>query len=72
MNQLHQPDQPLEPFFPYVNNVIVWNGKLGKPYFDKYIVEDRDFGKLMYQSDDGNYFAVLSLRVPPGFFEPDT
>lgn len=67
MNQLHQPDQPLEPFFPYVNNVIVWNGKLGKPYFDKYIVEDRDFGKLMYQSDDGNYFAVLSLRVPPDF-----
>ncbi len=67
MNQLHRPDQPLEPFFPYVNNVIVWNGQLGKPYFDKYIVEDRDFGKLMYQSDDGNYFAVFSLDVPPDF-----
>ena len=67
MNQLHRPDQPLEPFFPYVNNVIVWNGQVGKPYFDKYIVEDRDFGKLMYQSDDGNYFAVFSLDVPPDF-----
>lgn len=67
MNQLHRPDQPLEPFFPYVNNIIVWNGQFGKPYFDKYIVEDRDFGKLMYQSDDGNYFAVFSLDVPPDF-----
>lgn len=67
MNQLHLPDQPLEPFFPYVNNVIVWNGQLGKPYFDKYIVEDREFGKLMYQSSDGNYFAVFSLPVPPDF-----
>lgn len=67
MNQLHRPDQPLEPFFPYVNNVIVWNGQLGKPYFDKYIVEDREFGKLMYQSSDGNYFAVFSLPVPPDF-----
>lgn len=67
MNQLHRPDQPLEPFFPYVNNVIIWNGQLGKPYFDKYIVEDREFGKLMYQSSDGNYFAVFSLPVPPDF-----
>ena len=67
MNQLHRPDQPLEPFFPYVNNVIVWNGQLGKPYFDKYIVEDREFGKLMYQSSDGNYSAVFSLPVPPDF-----
>ena len=67
MNQLHRPDQPLEPFFPYVNNVIVWNGQLGKPYFDKYIVEDREFGKLMYQSSDGNYFAVFSLPVPLDF-----
>lgn len=67
MNQLHRPDQPLEPFFPYVNNVIVWNGQLGKPYFDKYIVEDRDFGRLMYQSSDGNYFAVFSLYVPPDY-----
>ena len=67
MNQLHCPDQPLEPSFPYVNNVIVWNGQLGKPYFDKYIVEDREFGKLMYQSSDGNYFAVFSLPVPPDF-----
>lgn len=67
MNQLHRPDQPLEPFFPYVNNVIVWNGQLGKPYFDKYIVEDREFGKLMYQSSDGNYFAVFSLPAPPDF-----
>lgn len=67
MNQLHRPDQPLEPFFPYVNNVIVWNGQLGKPYFDKYIVEDREFGKLMYQSSDGNYFAIFSLPVPPDF-----
>ena len=68
MNQLHRPDQPLEPFFPYVNNVIVWNGQLGKPYFDKYIVEDRDFGRLMYQSSDGNYFAVFS----PGLFKLDS
>lgn len=67
MNQLHRPDQPLEPFFPYVNNIIVWNGQFGKPYFDKYIVEDREFGKLMYQSSDGNYFAVFSLPVPPDF-----
>lgn len=67
MNQLHQPDQPLEPFFPYVNNVIVWNGKLGDPYFDKYIVEDREFGKLMYQSNEGAYFAVFSLYVPRDF-----
>ena len=67
MNQLHRPDQPLEPFFPYVNNVIVWSGQLGKPYFDKYIVEDREFGKLMYRSSDGNYFAVFSLYVPPDF-----
>lgn len=67
MNQLHRPDQPLEPFFPYVNNVIVWNGQLGEPYFDKYIVEDREFGKLMYRSSDGDYFAVFSLYVPPDF-----
>lgn len=67
MNQLHRPDQPLEPFFPYVNNVIVWNGQLGEPYFDKYIIENREFGKLMYQSSDGNYFAVFSLYVPPDF-----
>ena len=67
MNQLHRPDQPLEPFFPYVNNVIVWNGQFGNPYFDKYIVEDREFGKLMYRSGDGNYFAVFSLSVPPDY-----
>lgn len=59
MNQLHQPDQPLEPFFPYVNNVFIWNWKNGKHYFDKYIVEDCDFGKLMYQSSAGDYFAVF-------------
>lgn len=67
MNQLHQQDQPLEPFFPYVNNVIIWNGQLGKPYFDKYIVENREFGKLMYQSINGEYYAVFSLYVPPDF-----
>lgn len=59
MNQLHRPDQPLEPFFPYVNNVIIWNGQIGKSYFDKYTVENREFGKLMYQSSDGEYFAVF-------------
>lgn len=59
MNQLHRPDQPLEPFFPYVNNVFIWNWKNGKHYFDKYIVEDCEFGKLMYQSSAGNYFAVF-------------
>lgn len=59
MNQLHRPDQPLEPFFPYVNNVFIWNWKDGKHYFDKYIVEDCEFGKLMYQSRAGNYFAVF-------------
>lgn len=59
MNQLHRSDQPLEPFFPYVNNVFIWNWKNGKHYFDKYIVEDCEFGKLMYQSSAGNYFAVF-------------
>ena len=59
MNQLHRPDQPLEPFFPYVNNAFIWNWNNGKHYFDKYIVEDCEFGKLMYQSSAGNYFAVF-------------
>lgn len=67
MNQLHQPDQPLEPFFPYVNNVIVWNGQIGKSYFDKYIIESREFGKLMYQSSNGDYFAVFCHRATPDF-----
>lgn len=67
MNQLHQTDQPLEPFFPYVNNVIIWNGQLGNPYFDKYIIENREFGKLMYRSDDGEYYAVFYLPAPSDF-----
>ena len=29
MDELHRPDQPLEPFFPYVNNIIIWDGCLG-------------------------------------------
>lgn len=65
MNQLHQPDQPLEPFFPYVNNVIIWNRQVGKSYFDKYTIENREFGKLMYRSNDGEYFAVFCQRTTP-------
>lgn len=67
MNQLHQSDQPLEPFFPYVNDVIIWGGQTGESYFDKYVVEKREFGKLMYQSNKGEYYAVFFLLVPPDY-----
>lgn len=65
MNQLHQSDQPLEPFFPYVNNVFIWDWKNEKHYFDKYVVEDREFGKRMYRSSTGDYFAVFHHLVDP-------
>lgn len=67
MNQLHQPNQPLEPFFPYVNNVIIWNGQVRKSHFNKYTVENREFGKIMYQSSNGEYFAVFCHPATPDF-----
>lgn len=63
MDELHRPDQPLEPFFPYVNNIIIWDGCLGNSVFEKYIIEEREFGKLMYKCDKGTYYAVFYLPV---------
>lgn len=63
MNELHRPDQPIEPFFPYVNNVIIWDEHISEDCFDKYIVEERRFGKLMYRCDKGTYYTILYLPV---------
>lgn len=63
MNDLHQSDQPIEPFFPYVNDVIIWDGYINNSGFEKYIVEEREFGNLMYKSNEGVYYAVLHLPV---------
>lgn len=63
MDELHGPDQPLEPFFPYVNNIIIWDGCFGNSVFEKYIIEEREFGKLMYKCDKGTYYAVFYLPV---------
>lgn len=63
MNVLHQPNQPMEPFFPYVNNVIIWDTHINTDFIEKYIVEEREFGKLMYKCDRGTNYAVFPLPV---------
>lgn len=63
MNELHRPDQPMEPFFPYVNNVIIWNEQSNNNPYKKYVVEKRTFGELMYESEDGINYVVLNLPV---------
>lgn len=65
MNKLHQLDQPIEPFFPYVNDYFIWDGIANEVDFEKYIVEKRGPGKLVYQGDMGDYFAVLYHEIPP-------
>jgi len=67
MNELHRPDQPIEPFFPYVNNVIIWNNHPKNSNFEKFIVEERGFGKLMYRHVNGTYYAVVVLPVPQDY-----
>lgn len=67
MKELHRPDQPIEPFFPYVNNVIIWDEHISEDGFEKYIVEEREFGKLMYRSNEGIYYAVLYFPVPQDY-----
>lgn len=63
LNELHRPDQPMEPFFPYANDVIIWDGYVNNSGFEKYIVEEREFGNLMYRCSEGTYYAVLNLPV---------
>jgi hypothetical protein len=48
MNELHRSDQPIEPFFPYAHNVIIWNKQLASEYVVKFALENREFGQLMY------------------------
>lgn len=67
MNELHRPDQPIEPFFPYVNNVIIWNECPQNNVFEKFLVEEREFGKLMYRHDNGEYYAIVGLPVPQDY-----
>ena len=67
MNELHRPDQPIEPFFPYVNDVIIWNEKKMPENIERFALEDHEFGKLMYQNDEGPYYAVLQLPVPQDY-----
>ncbi len=61
VNELHQPDQPMEPFFPYVRNVIIWNRIIPDKPFVKFVAEEREFGKILYQSDKGSKFALFNL-----------
>ena len=63
LNKLHRSDQPLEPFFPFVNNVIIWERASGDYGIKRYITEDREFGKLMYQCDSGDNYAELTVYV---------
>lgn len=63
LNKLHRSDQPLEPFFPYVDDYIIWDESVGKYGFKKYVIEHREFGRLMYQSDRGEYYSVLTTNV---------
>lgn len=67
MNELHRPDQPMEPFFPYVNDVIIWDGYVNDNSIEKYTVEKRKFGALMYKGDKGSYYAVLYLPAPQDY-----
>lgn len=51
-NELHQKDQPLEPFFPYSENIIVLN-----PEFERKVVRffkecPSPLGKLLIEQDD--------------------
>lgn len=54
-------------FFPYVNDYFIWDGIANEVDFEKYIVEERESGKLVYQSDAGDYFAVLCHTIPPDY-----
>lgn len=67
MNKLHQQDQPMEPFFPYVNDYFIWDGIANEVDFEKYIVEEHGPRKLVYQSDAGDCFAVLNHEIPPDY-----
>jgi proteasome lid subunit RPN8/RPN11 len=67
MNELHRADQPIEPFFPYSNNVIIWDGRIEGQQLAKFALENREFGQLMYQNDDGFYYAILRLPVPQDY-----
>jgi integrative and conjugative element protein (TIGR02256 family) len=63
MNELHHPDQAIEPFFPYVNNVIVRGERRGNQLFKRYCMEEREFGTLLYPCEAGDYYAILHIPL---------
>ena len=53
--ELHQPDQPLEPFFPYVNDYIIMDYNNGTPFFRYKTIK----------SSNGDIFLKLRLKIQP-------
>ncbi len=63
-NELHRQDQPLEPFFPYVNNTIILKPSPPNLLFYRFEKRENSLGTVLIQDDDnmsGENFAVLSL-----------
>ena len=64
-NELHRQDQPLEPFFPYVNDTIILNRLLPNQLFYRFRKRKNSVGTVLIQDDNdiaGENFAVLTLK----------
>lgn len=67
MKELHQPDQPIEPFFPYVKDIIIWDKIMPNVPSVKFETEDWELGKIMFQSDKGSKYVLFNLCMPQDY-----
>ncbi|MBD5401304.1 hypothetical protein HDR58_00685 [bacterium] len=67
MKELHQPDQPLEPFFFYVNDIIIWDKIMPNTPSVRFETEHREFGEIMFQSDKGSRYVLFNLCMPQDY-----
>lgn len=66
--ELHQPDQPLEPFFPYVNDYFVLSYNNGIPFF-RYKEISASNNNIFYEtplSDTANGTVAIRLDISIG------
>ena len=68
-NELHQPDQSLEPFFPYVkNNIIIGIDYIWKLFCRFRLVQDNNNSTLIQVYDneeklEADYYAVHTIQI---------
>lgn len=71
--ELHQPDQPLEPFFPYVNDYIIMDYNNGTPFF-RYKTIKSSNGDIFFETplEDttvGNIAIRLNISISKVYTE---